>query len=71
MRPEDNTGSFNQKELLIFLRNYNRSTFGLFLKIPTCNLTEFVSMTNSCSEKTINNSKYIYIRKFQNFFVIK
>jgi len=51
MQPDDN--SFKQEEFLIFCRNYDSLTNGLFLKKPTSCFTEFVSMAQQIKKKLL------------------
>lgn len=49
-QPDDN--NFKEEEFLIFCRNYDSSSNGLFLKRPSSCFTEFVSMAQKIIKKT-------------------
>jgi len=66
-QPDDN--NFKEEEFLIFCRNYDSFTNGLFLKRPSSCFTEFVSMAQQIIKKTIE--KMPEKKRSGNLFVIK
>lgn len=67
MKPDN--CSFKQEEFLIFCRNYDSSTNGLFLNRPTSCFTELVSMAQQIIKETVEKIPEKKIS--ENFSLIK